>query len=104
MVRHPFGRSQLGAIARLMILHSSSSGSTFLVSGDRNRHNAGSNLLTCGAWWVHSSRSGRIFLGEPVPYSAPLPEAVFSRHPVMLSGGVDLGSGESGSRLDSQYS
>jgi hypothetical protein len=70
MVRRPFDRSQLGAIAHLMSVRSSSSGTTFLRKHDRNRHNAGADLLTCDAWWIHSSRSGRMFLGELVPYSA----------------------------------
>lgn len=33
-----------------MNARSSSSGATFLRKHDRNRHNAGADLLTCDAW------------------------------------------------------
>jgi hypothetical protein len=50
MVRHPFDRFQLGAIAHLMNVRSSSSGAIFLCKHNRNRHNAGADFLTCDAW------------------------------------------------------
>ncbi len=70
MVRPPFDCSQQALEPVLMSARSSSSGATFLRKHDRNRHNAGADLLTCDAWYVSSPPSGRTFIGElvEIPY------------------------------------
>jgi hypothetical protein len=75
---------------------SPSSGATFLRKHDRNRHNAGADLLTCDAWWVlifwvwTNSISGRTG-GELVHIQLHSIIRVNLQVPYFVSGGVEAG-------------